>query len=212
MGFYRGPKVITNGLVLALDAANVKSYPGSGTTWSDISGNSKNLTLTNSPTFNTNNGGSIVTNGTNSYVFRNDAFLRSYATLTVNIWMYVTSTNSFETYFSYGAEQAGLTTGFGIRRSGTSGTFQHWGGSGPKIYKNTVLSDTSFTNNSWMMVTLVAFPVSFSHDILSMGCRSDILGSDSAAMRIANCTIYTRELSASEIAQNYNAQKSRFNL
>ena len=44
MGFSRGPKIVTDGLVLALDAANSKSYPGSGTTWNDLSGNSEDFT------------------------------------------------------------------------------------------------------------------------------------------------------------------------
>jgi hypothetical protein len=44
MGFYRGPNIVTNGLVLALDAANPKSYPGTGTTWFDLSGNGRNFT------------------------------------------------------------------------------------------------------------------------------------------------------------------------
>ena len=44
MGFSRGPKIVTDGLVLALDAANSKSYPGSGNTWYDLSGNGRNFT------------------------------------------------------------------------------------------------------------------------------------------------------------------------
>ena len=64
MAFSRGPSIVTNGLVLALDAANHKSYPGSGTTWFDLSGNSHDGTLTGGPTFNSDNGGSIVFDGT----------------------------------------------------------------------------------------------------------------------------------------------------
>lgn len=44
MGFYRGPKIVTDGLVLYLDAANTKSYPGTGSTWFDLSGNGRNFT------------------------------------------------------------------------------------------------------------------------------------------------------------------------
>lgn len=60
-----GPNIIQNGLVFALDAANKKSYPGSGTTWKDLSGNGNDGTLTNGPTFDSGNGGSIVLDGTN---------------------------------------------------------------------------------------------------------------------------------------------------
>jgi hypothetical protein len=68
MGFNYSPKIVTDGLVLCLDAANSRSYPGSGTTWFDLSGNGNNGTLANGPTFNANNNGSIVFDGTNDYV------------------------------------------------------------------------------------------------------------------------------------------------
>ena len=62
------PKTVTNGLVLSLDAANNKSYPRSGTTWTDLSGNNNNGTLINGPTFNAGNQGGIVFDGTNDYI------------------------------------------------------------------------------------------------------------------------------------------------
>ena len=62
------PKIITNGLVLSLDAANNKSYPRSGTTWTDLSGNNNTGTLTNGPTFNAGNQGSIVFDGVDDYI------------------------------------------------------------------------------------------------------------------------------------------------
>jgi hypothetical protein len=68
MGFYRGPHIVTDGLILSLDAANNKSYPRSGTTWNDLSGNGNNGTLVNGPTFSSANGGSIVFDGTNDVV------------------------------------------------------------------------------------------------------------------------------------------------
>lgn len=60
MGLAHSPRIVTNGLVLCLDAGNTKSYPGSGTTWKDLSGNGCDATLTNGPTFNSDNRGSIV--------------------------------------------------------------------------------------------------------------------------------------------------------
>ncbi len=66
-----GPKIITSGCVLSLDAADKNSYPGSGTAWRDLSGNGKNLTLTNGPTFSAGNQGSIVFDGTNDYAVLN---------------------------------------------------------------------------------------------------------------------------------------------
>jgi hypothetical protein len=70
MAISRGPKIVTNGLVLALDAADRNSYPRSGTSWLDLSGNNNTCTLTNGPTFSNTNGGNIVFDGTNDYVTR----------------------------------------------------------------------------------------------------------------------------------------------
>jgi hypothetical protein len=61
------PRTVTDGLVLALDAANRKSYPGSGTTWTDLSGRGNNGTLTNGPTYSSANSGSIVFDGVDDY-------------------------------------------------------------------------------------------------------------------------------------------------
>ena len=65
MGAYSGPEINEDGLVLALDAGNTKSQPGSRTTWSDLSGNGNDGTLTNGPTY---SNGSIVFDGTNHTV------------------------------------------------------------------------------------------------------------------------------------------------
>ena len=63
MALNHSPSIVTNGLVLCLDAANTKSYPGSGTTWTDISGNGTSGTLTNGPVFNSANLGYFVFDG-----------------------------------------------------------------------------------------------------------------------------------------------------
>jgi hypothetical protein len=68
MSFNNGPRIVTSGLVLSLDAADQNSYPGSGTTWTDLSGNNNSGSLVNGPTFSSANGGSIVFDGTNNYV------------------------------------------------------------------------------------------------------------------------------------------------
>lgn len=68
MGLNHSPRIVTNGLVFAVDAGNTKSYPGTGTTWSDLSGNGKTGTLNNGPTYDSGNGGSIVFDGTDDTV------------------------------------------------------------------------------------------------------------------------------------------------
>ena len=65
MAFSYSPKIVTNGLVLCLDAANRRSYPGAGTAWTDLSGNNNHATLINGPIFNNINTGNIIFDGTN---------------------------------------------------------------------------------------------------------------------------------------------------
>jgi hypothetical protein len=67
MGFIFGNTIDADNLALNLDVSNTRSYPGTGTTWTDLSGNNRNFTLRNSPTFSSTNGGFITFNGTNQY-------------------------------------------------------------------------------------------------------------------------------------------------
>jgi hypothetical protein len=60
MSYSNGPKIATNSLLLCLDAANSKSYPGSGSTWSDLSGNNRNFSLVNTYSYSSNNKGFIT--------------------------------------------------------------------------------------------------------------------------------------------------------
>jgi hypothetical protein len=90
--------IVTNGLVLNLDAANPRSYPQpyNGTTWTDLSGNTNNGTLINGPTYNSSNGGSIVLDGVDDYVNcgNNNSINVTGSGLTLNSWVYRTSLNS----------------------------------------------------------------------------------------------------------------------
>lgn len=87
---YTGPNIVTSGLVLQLDAANTKSYPGSGTTWRDLSGNNNTGTLTNGPTFNSANGGSIVFDGTNDYVNISPSGYNLGVNFSLQVWTRIT--------------------------------------------------------------------------------------------------------------------------
>ena len=63
MAYANGPKIVTDGLVCCLDAANRKSYAGSGSTWKDLSGNSNDVTLYNGPAFSNDAGGCLIFDG-----------------------------------------------------------------------------------------------------------------------------------------------------
>ena len=89
MATQRGPKIVTNGLVSYLDAADKKSLSGSGATnWNDLSGRSNNFTLYNSPTFNSSYGGELRFDGSNDYArSRNNTIINNIAANgTVEIW------------------------------------------------------------------------------------------------------------------------------
>ena len=68
MALAHSPSIPTNGLMLYLDAANPKSYPGTGTTWTDLSGNGRNGSIFNGPTYSSNNAGYFVFDGSNDYI------------------------------------------------------------------------------------------------------------------------------------------------
>ena len=85
MGLSHSPKIVTSGLVYTIDAANSKSYPGSGSNWTDLISQSNN-TLTNSPAYSSANGGSILFDGTNDYVLGSTQLSVNYSSFTVTAW------------------------------------------------------------------------------------------------------------------------------
>jgi hypothetical protein len=123
---YTGPNAITNGLVLSLDAANRKSYPGSGTTWLDLSGNNNSGNLTNGPTFSSANGGGIVFDGTDDYII---------TPLNVTPTLNITSQITLETWL-LSTSLANSSHGDGIMSKGLSSDF------------NSGVYETAFTQGS----------------------------------------------------------------
>jgi hypothetical protein len=94
MGTGYNPSIVTDGLVLCLDAANNRSYPKSGTAWSDLAG-LNNGTLVNGPAFSADNGGGILFDGTDDYAdFGNDSSLKITANVTVDFWIKLDSTQA----------------------------------------------------------------------------------------------------------------------
>jgi len=94
MSYSYGKSIVTDGLVFYVDAANENSYPGSGTDWADLVG-SNNGTLTNGPTYSSDNGGSIVLDGANDYVdFSNPSELNTLTIsgISVSAWVNPTTT------------------------------------------------------------------------------------------------------------------------
>ena len=220
--------IVRNGLVLNLDAGNLSSYPGSGTTWTDVSGGGNNGTLTNGPTYSSANGGSIVFDGTNDYVDLGAFF--TYQTFTISIWVYPGATqNQYANIFdnnhtgtrNFVLQQNNLTTNqysFGV--SDASG-----GISGSDLINLTanVWTHLSFTFSPTSRVIAYVNGTFHSQGALAGGrnifYKSQFLrlcawggGGRIWNGRISNFSVYTRELSAAEVTQNYNALKNRFEI
>jgi hypothetical protein len=236
---FTGPNTITNGLVLSLDAANAKSYVSGSTTWRDLSGNNNSGSLVNGPTFSSANGGSIVFDGVDDFVnignqsslgFTNGIF-------TVDTWIYIPSSwtagSQYPNLISKGATAGWDTDGWslfvfrdypnpsiyswgcGMRNGGSNNVFAR-NGCSTNTYLNIVMvlngSGTTirlYENGSQIATgTQTINPASNSTNVLI--ARDNNI--QSFPGRVATIKIYNRALSASEIAQNYDAQKSRFGL
>jgi hypothetical protein len=135
--------IVTNGLVLFLDANNTNSYPGSGTSWYDLSGNGNTGTLTNGPTFNSANGGSIVFDGIDDYVNVANASSLNASAQTISVWYNATvlpsrvativakhdtfgSYNGYHMYTANGTEiKVGSTTYYTGPNTGIAGVWYH---------------------------------------------------------------------------------------
>jgi hypothetical protein len=220
-----GPDLIQDGLVLCLDAANTKSYPGSGTSWVDLSGNGNNGTLTNGPTFSSGNGGSIVFDGSNDHVVVQDNNVFDFGTgdFAVCSWMYFRSLSGSPTIFlarnyftgnngallySDTAGRISLYTTSSFSESNASLSINQWHYivwtriSGISyIYNNTVLRDSRAFTFNLLVNNSVVYGLDTQYN------------SDPLNGYIASAKVYSgKGLTSSEVLQNYNATKGRFRL
>lgn len=224
MAFNFSPKVVTDGLVLALDAANPRSYTSGSLVWNDLTSNGNSGTLINGPTFSSANGGSIVFDGINDYVnCGNNSTLNVGNNITLICWFYVNSVSGYQpiaakhnSNSSAGWELANSSGFFRstLRPFGTeviAGTLAigNWY-MGTVTFDNTTLKlylnkgQTGSTVSGGTVVLDTTRP-------LQIGTR-EILGISYYNGNISQFLMYNRALSPTEIIQNYNALKGRFNL
>ena len=218
-----GPNIVVDGLVLSLDAANTKSYPGTGTVWSDLSRNGNNGTLTNGPTFNAGNGGNIVFDGSNDFVSVVGSITVTTATFLIWIYRNGPQNNYSGLFYSRGTSVSGI--GFYSTTNNLSYTWNN----APNTYNFN--SGLLVPNLQWSMC---AVSVSASNAVLYVGSSNGLLSSTNNIshsssiinfLRIAsdalwspfkgsvsNAMFYNRALSPTEILQNFNATKGRFGL
>ena len=222
------PSLVMNGLVLCLDAANTKSYPGSGSTWTDLSGRGNTGTLTNGPTYSGANGGSIVFDGVDDYatISFNPVFNVTSNPFTVIVWNKKnTSTNGYN----------------GLITADTAGdnTWKIFKDTGETYYKcrtgNTILVFPNYVIGQWHMYaftksgrTLTNYfdgnlvssnssannPVSFSNNLALGSFRLNDAQAGLYLMdqNFSAISFYNRALSAAEVSQNFNALRGRFGI
>lgn len=220
-----GPRITTNGLVMCLDAGDRNSYSGSGTSWADLSGNGSNGTLTNGPTFDSTSNGNIVFDGLDDYInctTLNTALFSTEASLVC--WLKCNSSSPTDVQSGiFGFENTSFrshyvwTDGFayfGVFRAARVGpitlssvnrTTPHMlaittkGGGLWKLYQNTTLVTSTTAEAS----------VSIASGNRYIGLKT-VLDGYRFKGSMYSFSLYNRELSISELTQNYNALKGRF--
>lgn len=200
MAFHYSPKLVTDGLVLALDAANSKSYPGSGTTWYDLSGNDFNFTLDGSGITWNSSGTFTLADGGATYANN----ITDSTDCTFVFWMKTTDTQSL---FWQGST---TSTYLGAYRSGNKEYYNGFG-AGIEFYMDTVDTSNIYDNirdNEWHMLEFKNVDMSGIDYNQFNQYGSYTFGNG----EIAIIQLYSKNLTASESIQNYNVLKTRFGL
>lgn len=227
-----GPSV-TSGLVLQLDAGNVSSYPGTGTTWSDVGGAYSGV-LTNGAAYSSDDGGVIRFDGTDDYVNIGDhSSLRAPigSAITIQMWAKISSATAGEGLFS---KQFGAASydGYSLVVNSNNRLQLNMNGSGVNgIYVSG--SNNVWTTNTWHLFTAIVHFGGNSKVYVNTSKVIDVnnaesgMGSPTAPLRIGQGIqdsaghpamdvgqfyFYNKALTEQEITDNYNATKSRYGL
>ena len=199
------PSIVRDGLVLYFDAANTKSYPGSGTTWYDLSGNERHGTLINEPTFQSHNLGCFQFDGTNDRV----SFVSTYAK-SICFWGRLSS--GFADLAALVAKTAGGDGALRVRQT-NNGSFNsspgpndfHTSSSGIMINGSKVTTPVGRTMLQDYFVGAVGganMMTTISHNFANRRYKG----------RVYAVMLYKRDLTDVELLQHYNALRGRFGL
>jgi hypothetical protein len=225
---FTGASVVNTNLKLWIDAGQTSSYSGSGTTWTDLSGTSNNLTLTNSPTFNGKLGGGAITfDGSTSYAVKTVAsgIPSGASPFTLSTWFYPTSSAAAMRVVSYGTENTGQLVSIRINAGGAYAvTFGHWGGAGYDVGNGSTVNGNAWNNvtevfdgtNDYMYIngTLVG---TFTPSTLNISASPDFYVGKRAtgeafAGSVGQTMLYNRALTADEVTSNFNALRNRYGI
>jgi hypothetical protein len=219
MGINYNPRTVTDGLVLCLDAANSKSYPGSGTTWTDLSGNGNTGTLVNGVGYNIGNLGSLSFDGSNDYVNVSSSSL-GLSSGTISFWIKSGTSRDIYNTHSGGWNQNTLWgDGNNLVLRISNGT--------PSVGDVSISSSLVFNNNFHFVCT--QWTIGGERSIWLDGTKRASLTNTlqyvpSSTFEVGykswsasyysgnmyNVMSYNRALTAAEISQNFNALRSRY--
>ena len=228
MGFYRGPNIVTDGLVFAVDAGSTRSYAGSGTTVNNLV-SSTTATLTNGPGFSTSNGGIWTFDGADDYIQTNTTTTPATGAFTIEFIYQISNTGGRGGMFERNSSSPynGVTLGQGgtgdwsfavnngsqsVQYSAPYPTTNTWyhdvgvynGNNKVKFYRNGVLLGTT---TGATLGNLDTGGTRINLRIFSRDGSSGVIGG-----KVANFRTYNIALTAAQVLQNFNAQKSRFGL
>jgi hypothetical protein len=217
------PKIATDGLVLCLDAANPKSYPGTGTTWTDVSGNGNNGTLVNGVGYNSDNLGSLSFDQINDNVNLGNVSL-STSSLSVSAWIYDTDTSG--SYRDFVTKAGHFKFRIDNNPEGGNLSCFVWiaGNPEPRIsasWTKNVWTNVAFTWNTDGNFRLFTNSVLRSSSTTRTGTLNTTtndftIGSDRTSQywkgNISNVLVYNKTLTDLEVQQNFNALRGRYGI
>ena len=238
------PDIVTDGLVLHLDAGNYQSYPIAGTTWYDLSGRGNNGTLTNGPTYIRDGGGSIFFNDPYShYCNLGDVLDLGTNDLTILFWIYVPTSFPAPLQGICGKSRAAdATYRYGTLIEASTNRFWAFMQGGSLGASVNAFTTAALVVNTWQMCTAV-FNRKGSIELYINQNKEALTGTASISafdgqdfqssnpFRIGSYTasdgtsplyfakayipinlVYFRALTPTEISQNFNATRARFNI
>ena len=232
MGSVYGPNMVTDGLVSLYDAGNVQSYPGSGTTWYDLVGNSDSTSWTGDPTYSSANGGYFDLDDSPDYITiphdSNHTAAKTWA-LWFNLNAIPTATSGSASYTMLFQKSANWNVATGILAHFIYGSLRfswglHWN-SGAVIDQTTLSAATwyYFTGTCDGTTTADKMKIYLNGELKDTG-TAGVVANDTSVLtigagnggdmdgKIARFEIWSAELTAAQILQNFNAHKSRFGL
>jgi hypothetical protein len=213
--------VVTTGLQLYLDAGNASSYSGSGTTWTDLSGNSRDGTLTNGPTYSSADGGSIVFDGSNDFVQCTGSLTVTAATFVTWIRRNGNQGQYDGILFSRGTSVTGInfqvSNQLGYHWNGTGNTFGWQSGlTIPNLtWCMVAVSVTSSAATAYLCqasgITTATNTVSHTSSVINdIKIAQDEFSTRCFTGNIAIAQLYNIALSAGQVSTNFEADRARF--